>query len=245
MPTETINRRKKTRPRKKQRRKVLNRIVESDLIRRVSYEEYRNKVRDVYGGPKGALLTTCSMLSLHLPLGKRMFSKRKFDLSGAKSILDIGSGAGQIAKHLLRYSDPGASITCFDLSQQMLRRARMRLKRDQPNFVAADMARMPFADDSFDCITCGYVLEHLPDPQTGLAEVSRVLQRGGRMFLLATEDSFSGAWTSRLWHCQTYNRRDLMKTCEALGLFWKKELWFTPMHQIFRAGGICVEIERR
>jgi len=245
MPAETINRSKKTRPRKKRRRKAFNRIVESDLIRRVSYEEYRQKVRDIYGGPKGAMLAFCSMVSLHLPLGQRMFRERKFDLRGARSILDIGSGAGQIAKHLLKYADPGAQITCFDLSRKMLRRARARLKSNQPNFVAADMGWMPFADGSFDCVTCGYVLEHLPDPQTGLAEVSRVLRRGGRMFLLATEDSFTGAWTSRLWYCQTYNRRELRKTCEDLGLYWKNELWFTRMHKLFRAGGICVELERR
>ena len=95
-----------------------------------------------------------------------------------------------------------------------------------------------------DCVTCGYVLEHLPDPRTGLAEMARVLVPGGRMLLLATEDSFSGAWTSRLWHCRTYNRLELYRVCQQLGLRWKKELWFTKMHRVLRAGGICVEIER-
>jgi hypothetical protein len=64
------------------------------------------------------------------------------------------------------------------------------------------------------------------------------------MLLLTTEDNFSGAWTSRFWYCQTYNRRDLMKLCESLRLQWKKELWFTPIHRAIRAGGICVEIEK-
>jgi hypothetical protein len=67
---------------------------------------------------------------------------------------------------------------------------------------------------------------------------------GARMFLLATEDSFSGAWTSRLWCCRTYNRQELMRLCESLGLHWKKELWFTGLHRAIRAGGICVEIEK-
>ena len=225
-------------------RKALNRLVERDLIHEVSYDEYREKVQDVYGGPKGALLATCSVLSLHVPLGERMFRQRRFDLRGARSILDVGSGAGQIAKHLIRYSDSQASITCFDLSRQMLRRARTRLRSARLGFVAADMSHMPFADNSFDCVTCGYVLEHLPDPRPGLAEVARVLQPGGRMLLLTTEDSFGGAWTSRIWYCRTYNRHELKRTCEELGLIWKNELWFTRMHKAIRAGGICVEIER-
>ena len=94
---------------------VLNRLLEHRLIGRVSFEEYQEKVRDVYDGPQGALLATCSLLSLHTPLGARLFRERKFDLRGARHILDVGSGAGQIAKHLIKYSDREAEITCFDL----------------------------------------------------------------------------------------------------------------------------------
>ena len=51
----------------------------------------------------------------------------------------------------------------------MLRRARDRLKSERPAFVVADLSALPFADDSFDGVTCGYVLEHVPDPRAGLA----------------------------------------------------------------------------
>jgi ubiquinone/menaquinone biosynthesis C-methylase UbiE len=271
--------------RQKKDSKRLHRFIENDLIRRVSYDEYRDKVQRVYGGPKGALLATCSMISLHIPLGKRIFRSRKFDLRGATRVLDVGSGAGQLASHVLQYCDPNASLVCTDLSHPMLRRARHRLANQQqadraqprklrpepwqgpqagtpvasrqaaagktcgtqvpPQFVAADLSQLPFADGSFDCITCGYVLEHLPNPEPGLAEMARVLQPGGRMFLLTTEDSFSGAWTSRFWYCRTYNRAELMRICERYDLIWKQELWFTRMHQAFRAGGICVEIVKR
>jgi ubiquinone/menaquinone biosynthesis C-methylase UbiE len=109
--------------------------------------------------------------------------------------------------------------------------------------LAADVCSLPFADASFDGATCGYVIEHVPDTRAGLAEIARVLRPGGRMLLLATEDNFAGAWTSRIWCCRTINRGDLRKTCEAVGLRWKQELWSTPMHKALRAGGICVEME--
>ncbi|MCH2114485.1 MAG: class I SAM-dependent methyltransferase [Pirellulales bacterium] len=230
--------------RRRERREVLHKLISSDLIGRVSEDEYRRKVKRVYGGPKGALLSTASTLSLHQPLGERLFRTRKFDLRGLRCILDIGSGAGQIARNLVKYADSDASITCTDLSQPMLRRARSRMKRGDSEYVAADLARLPFADGSFDCVTCGYVLEHLSDPQPGLAEMARVLSTGGRLLLLTTEDSFSGAWTSRLWLCRTYNRQELLRYCEKLSLRCKQELWFTKMHKAMRAGGICVEIEK-
>jgi ubiquinone/menaquinone biosynthesis C-methylase UbiE len=101
------------------------------------------------------------------------------------------------------------------------------------------------SDGSFDCVTCGYVLEHLPDARLGLSELARVLQPGARMLLLTTEDTFSGAWTSRMWCCRTYNRRELAEVCRSVGLDWGRELWFSPMHKALRAGGICVELVRR
>jgi ubiquinone/menaquinone biosynthesis C-methylase UbiE len=223
---------------------VLNRIVENDFIHRVSPDEYREKVKDVYGGPQGALLSTASHLSMHVQFGRRLFRTRKFDLRGMQSILDVGSGAGQIAGHLLDFADPDARITCIDISHQMLRRARARLKSHRPAYIVADVSSLPFADNAFDGITCGYVLEHVPDPAQGLSELGRVLRKGGRMLLLTTEDNFSGAWTSRFWYCRTYNRRELRELCESVRLHWKKELWFTPLHRAIRAGGICVEIEK-
>jgi ubiquinone/menaquinone biosynthesis C-methylase UbiE len=222
--------------------KVLTRLLENRLIERVGFKEYRDKVRKVYDGPQGAMLVVYSMVSPHATLGERLFRERKFDLRDARNILDVGSGVGQITRHLLRHADPQAELTCLDLSLEMLRRARKRLKSNWPRFVVADLSQLPFASESFDCVTCGYVLEHLPDPRPGLAELSRVMMPGARMLLLATEDNFFGAMTSRLWRCRTYNRRELARICEELNLRWNQELWYTRMHKALHAGGICVEL---
>jgi len=227
------------------KKKILHKLVANDLMNRVSYEEYRDKVRDVYGGPQGAFLALSSLVSGHSTLGDKMLRERKFDLRGLKHILDIGSGAGQIVRHLLKYADPEAMITGCDLAPEMLERARTRLKSSVPRFVAADLARLPFADASFDGVTCGYVLEHLPEAKPGLAEMARVMKTGGRLLLLATEDSFSGVFTSRFWCCRTYNRQELFRTCHEVGLEVNQELWFTRMHKLLRAGGICVELVKR
>lgn len=227
------------------RRRGVQQVIADDLIERVPTDVYREKVRQVYGGPIGALLATCSLVSLHSPMGDRLLRKRKFDLRGVKSVLDIGTGAGQMIKHLLKYADADARITGIDLSEEMLVRARQRLKSDVPNFLAADVSHLPFADETFDCVTCGYVIEHLPDVKLGLSEIARVMTVGGRMLLFATEDGFSGAWTSRMFCCRTYNRAELRSVCEEVGLHWRQELWFTSMHKLFRAGGICVEIVKQ
>ena len=227
------------------RRKVFNKLVENKLIQRVSYEQYRHKVRQVYGGPKGAMLDTFSKLSGQFQFGERLLRKRRFDLSGCRNILDVGSGMGQIVGHLLKYADTSSQITGIDLSSRMLRRAGRKLRSLRPRFVAADLAHLPFADGSFDCVTCGYVLEHLPEARVGLNELARVMAQGGRLLLFTTEDNFGGAWTSRMWCCRTYNRAELLEICHDVGLQLRQELWFTPMHKVLRAGGICVELQKQ
>jgi ubiquinone/menaquinone biosynthesis C-methylase UbiE len=123
----------------------------------------------------------------------------------------------------------------------MLCRARHRLKSHRPIYISGDMMRMPFAENSFDCVTCGWVLEHLPDPTPGLSEIERVLRPGGSALILATEDTFSGAVVSRTWKCRTYNRDELQKNCEGVGLLWQEQFWFTRVHRFFKMGGILVQ----
>jgi len=233
-----------TLPPERKKAPVLQRLIESDRIRRLSVDKYKDDIRSLYDGPAGAVLKLSSMISLHEPLMGRMMKSGKIDVSRFSSILDIGAGAGQILKHLIEFTDANAQITACDLSPQMLRRARKRIRSDRPAYVAADMTRLPFADASFDCVTCGYVIEHLPDPRPGLEEMARVLSPGGSLYLLATEDTYSGAMTSRAWKCRTYNREELREACMLSGLPWHNELWFTPLHQMFRMGGILVEARK-
>ena len=220
-------------------------FTEFSGIRSDSLSTYQNSVRRLYDGPRGAVLKYSSLLSLHEPLMGQLFRSRRFDVSQFETILDAGSGAGQIIRHLLKMADLKTRIVGFDLSLEMLRRARERLQSDRPCFVAADLMQMPFRDGSFDCITCGYVLEHLPDPLPGLEELARVLKPGGTVLLLATEDSPPGLLTSRTWKCRTYSRTELKSACHQVGLAWQQEFWFTRLHQMLRLGGILVELVKQ
>lgn len=49
--------------------------------------------------------------------------------------------------------------------------------------VFADAARLPFGDESVDCIVLFEVLEHVAEPRSALAEAARVLRPGGRLLL--------------------------------------------------------------
>lgn len=238
-----LDTRNPTKPRK-HRRKAIRKLVEFKGIRRLPLGEYRSNIRKLYDGPAGGVLAIGSLISMHEPLVGHMIRSRKFDVSQHRQILDVGSGAGQILGHLLHEVEPNTRVVAYDLSHQMLRRARNRHGIQIPSYISGDLVQLPFVDDSFDCVTCGWVIEHLSDPRPGLAELGRVLQPGGRLLLLATEDTFSGALVSRTWKCRTYNRRELQHACEEVGLPWQQQLWFSKIHRFFRMGGILVQITK-
>jgi len=54
--------------------------------------------------------------------------------------------------------------------------------------IAADITRLPFDDGAFDCVLCSHVLEHVPDEQTALGELRRVLAPGGRAAIMVPVD---------------------------------------------------------
>lgn len=225
-------------------RKVLERVLESKEPRKRAFADYRRFIQNNYDGIPGKLTAVTGLITGHEALAGRLLRPEGFDVRGCKRILDAACGNGRYTRFLLRRADADARLTAFDFSQQMLRRARERVHDPRVSYVAADLTRLPYAGASFDAIVCGWVLEHLPDPGPGLRELSRVLQPGGKLLLLVTEDTLTGAMCSRLWHCRTHNRLELRRACQECGLDWARELWFSPLHARLKLGGIIVELHR-
>src|SRR5438093_11429950 len=195
------------------RARGLTGALESREPHRRSFKEYKSFIRKHYDGFAGALTAVTGVLTGHEALAGRLIRPGAFDVRGCKRILDAGCGNGRYSRFLLRHADADAVLTGFDLSPRMLDRARRRLGSDRVHHAVADLTRLPFNDARFDGIVCGWVLEHLPDPRPGLRELARVLRPGGKLLLLSTEDTLTGAMCSRMWHCRTYNRQRLRQIC--------------------------------
>ena len=151
-------------------RNLLQSAIESKQQQRRSFADYRRFVRDHYDGLPGALTAVTGVVTGHEALAGRLIRPAAFDVRGCKRILDAGCGNGRYTRVLLRHADADAVITSFDISHNMLHRARARLKSERVSHVSADLTRLPYPDAFFDAAVCGWVLEHLPDPRPGLAE---------------------------------------------------------------------------
>ncbi|HKS40029.1 MAG TPA: ubiquinone/menaquinone biosynthesis methyltransferase [Blastocatellia bacterium] len=107
-------------------------------------------------------------------------------LAGDEAALDIACGTGDIAFAIARRLNSGR-VTGLDITAGMLDIAeRKRRERQIANvgFHRGDIMHMPFADETFDCVTGGYALRNVPDVAAALTEIKRVLKPGGRFLSL-------------------------------------------------------------
>jgi SAM-dependent methyltransferase len=96
-------------------------------------------------------------------------------------VLDVGSGAGDVAILLARLVGDGGHVVGTDISASALAAARARvaaLRLDQVTFLAGDPAGMAF-DRPFDAVVGRYVLQFLPDPAATLKRLAGHLKTGG------------------------------------------------------------------
>jgi demethylmenaquinone methyltransferase/2-methoxy-6-polyprenyl-1,4-benzoquinol methylase len=125
------------------------------------------------------LINDIQSLGLHR-LWKRRLA-RLANISSGQRALDVCAGTGDVAFEL---AASGALVVGLDFNAPMLHRAERRNNERRVQFIRSDALRMPFADESFDCVTISYGLRNLASFEEGIKELLRVLRSGGKILIL-------------------------------------------------------------
>jgi SAM-dependent methyltransferase len=126
----------------------------------------------------------------------------QLDLPSGARILDAGCGSGRVLDELARFGD----VVGVDLSPSAVAAAWAR----GHSVANARVEELPFADATFDLVTCLDVIEHTPDDVRALRELVRVTRPGG--YLLLTVPAYQSLWSThdvRNEHYRRYRRRSL------------------------------------
>ena len=101
--------------------------------------------------------------------------------SGAKTILDAGGGSGRYAIKFAQ-DNPGAKIILADIvpdSFGFVQKLAVEFGVKNLEIKREDILNFNFPADSFDVVFCDAVIQHLPDWEKAVSELSRVVKPGG------------------------------------------------------------------
>ena len=99
-----------------------------------------------------------------------------------KSVIDIGCGGGILAESM---AGIGAFVTGIDLSEKPLKVAQLHLLESGKSVTYRLISAEEIASEqpeSFDCVTCMEMLEHVPDPQSTVRAAMTLCKPGGWVF---------------------------------------------------------------
>src|SRR5690625_3650831 len=114
---------------------------------------------------------------------KRM--KKKQD----SNVLDVCTGTGDWALSLANEVGTNGKVTGLDFSKNMLKVAQEKKEQSQLaqlEFIHGNAMDLPFPDNTFDYVTIGFGLRNVPNYETVLKEMFRVVKPGGLVVCLET-----------------------------------------------------------
>lgn len=95
-------------------------------------------------------------------------------------VLEIACGTGLVTRRLRERLSPSLRVVATDLSKAMLDYARAKLDdRKDIEWREADALKLPFEDNTFGAVVCGFGIMFVPDRQAALKEARRTLTKGG------------------------------------------------------------------
>ncbi len=119
------------------------------------YDEVENKTRDLEK-------IACQQLLSNIP---------------ADSIIELGCGTGKNTEWL---AEKATHLTCIDLSEEMMAKAKEKIRNNNVVFQQADITQpWLFTNCKADLITCSLILEHIEDLSFIFQQVKNHLKENG------------------------------------------------------------------
>ncbi len=154
----------------------------------VPWEDKVHKVAEVFHSVANKYDVMNDLMSLGI---HRVWKRFTIELSGVhtgNNVLDLAGGTGDLAAKFSQLVGPTGNVVLADINGSMLQVGRERLTDrgvvGNIEYVQANAECLPFADNTFDCITIAFGLRNVTDKQAALNSMHRVLKPGKPLLVL-------------------------------------------------------------
>ena len=155
---------------------------------RVAWDDKARRVRGVFDSVAGNYDLMNDLMSAGVHRLWKHFTLSLANLRPGQRALDVAGGTGDLAAGLARQVGPKGLVVLTDINAAMLAHGRDRLINaglvGNVSYLQANAERLPFATNSFDCITIGFGLRNVTDKPAALASMYRALKPGGQLLVL-------------------------------------------------------------
>ncbi len=123
------------------------------------------------------------------------------DLTGVRTVLDVGAGLGQMTRAIAHRLGPGSRVLGIERDPRQRaeaeRQAAAAGEADLVELRAGDATALPLSEaerGSFDLAHARFVLEHVPDPEAVVCEMVSAVKPGGRLVLMDDDHELLRLW---------------------------------------------------
>ncbi len=151
-----------------------------------------------------AIAPTYDLLNHSLSLNiDRIWRKKAVELLNGDSTLDVATGTCDVA---IEASKKTPYVVGVDLSLNMLKIGKQKVKNRNIDLVCAAAEELPFDKESFDNVIIAFGIRNVVDRVSALFEFKRVLKKGGRVVILEFNKPINRVFGALYWF---YSRRVL------------------------------------
>ena len=175
----------------------------------VLMEEKQDRVAQVFRSVASRYDLMNDVMSLGTHRLIKQFTIQQTALRSGQRVLALAGGTGDLSKKFSSLVGSSGQVVLADINEAMLKIGRDRLidsgKSGNIDITQLNAEKLPFADNTFDCICIAYGLRNITKKEAALKSMRRVLKPGGRLVILEFSkpnnralskayDAFSSLW---------------------------------------------------
>jgi demethylmenaquinone methyltransferase / 2-methoxy-6-polyprenyl-1,4-benzoquinol methylase len=154
----------------------------------VGWDEKEQKVAEVFHSVAKNYDLMNDLMSFGIHHLWKRFTVELSQVRKGQSVLDLAGGSGDLTRLLSKKVGDTGQVVLADINAAMLHVGRDRLLDEglfkNIAFVQGNAQYLPFANNSFHCITMGFGLRNVTDKEEALRSMHRVCKPGGKVMVL-------------------------------------------------------------
>ena len=154
----------------------------------VAWDEKEKKVDEVFHSVAKKYDLMNNLMSFGIHHFWKSFTVGISQVRSGNTVLDLAGGSGDLTRLLSKKVGVSGKVILADINASMLATGRDRLFDEglynNISFVQANAEALPFATNSFHCITMGFGLRNVRDKEKALRSMYRVCKPGGKLLVL-------------------------------------------------------------